>query len=65
MAGLGAEPAPRLTAEAAYGLALFDGAATATPYLGLGLADAARDHRIGYRLPGAGHGLTLQATHRW
>ncbi len=40
----------RVDAEAAYGLAVFNGQATGTPYLGVGLSDVAREVRVGYRL---------------
>ena len=40
----------RLDAEAAYGLAAFNGRATGTPYLGVGLSEAANEVRVGYRL---------------
>ena len=40
----------RVDAEAAYGLAVFNGQATGTPYLGVGLSEVAREVRVGYRL---------------
>ena len=40
----------RFDAEAAYGLAVFNGQATGTPYLGVGLSEVAREMRVGYRL---------------
>ena len=40
----------RFDAEAAYGLAVFNGQATGTPYLGVGLSEVAREVRVGYRL---------------
>ena len=59
-----------LQAEAGYGLALSGGRFTATPNVGLGLADGgARDWRIGWRLTSAvpgdpGFELNLDATRR-
>ena len=40
----------RLDAEAAYGLAVFGGRATGTPYLRVGQSEAFREVRMGYRL---------------
>ena len=40
----------RVDAEAAYGLTVFNGQATGTPYLGVGLSEVAREVRVGYRL---------------
>ena len=45
-AGLGQR---RLEARLGYGLALFGGAVIGTPELGLGLSDAGRDYRLGWR----------------
>ncbi len=42
--------AGRLDAEAAYGLAVFGGRATGTPYLRVGQSEAFREVRMGYRL---------------
>ena len=39
-----------LEATLGYGLALFDGRYTGTPELGLGLSDASREYRLGWRL---------------
>ena len=55
MAGLpandgGALERRRLEATLGYGLALFDGRYTGTPQLGLGLSDASREYRLGWRL---------------
>ena len=54
-----AEPAGRIAAEAAYGLPLFGGDATGTPYLGLRLADSDREYRLGYRIRAAGGDFSL------
>ena len=54
--GLGANDAAdaperrHLEAKLGYGLALFDGRYTGTPELGLGLSDASREYRLGWRL---------------
>ena len=40
----------RLEATLGYGLALFGGRYTGTPELGLGLSDASREYRLGWRL---------------
>ena len=40
----------RLEATLGYGLALFDGRYTGTPELGLGVSDASREYRLGWRL---------------
>ena len=55
MAGLaaaegGALEHRRLEATLGYGLALFGGRYTGTPELGLGLSDASREYRLGWRL---------------
>ena len=54
LAGLAANDAPasvgRLDAEAAYGLAVFGGRATGTPYLRVGQSEAFREVRMGCRL---------------
>ena len=54
LAGLAANDAPasvgRLDAEAAYGLAVFGGRATGTPYLRMGQSEAFREVRMGCRL---------------
>ena len=54
LVGLAANDAPasvgRLDAEAAYGLAVFGGRATGTPYLRVGQSEAFREVRMGYRL---------------
>ena len=44
------ETAARWTAEAAYGLPVFGGRFTGSPHVGLGLATAARDYSVGWRL---------------
>ena len=46
----GGEATSRWTAEAAYGLPAFSGRFTASPHVGLGLATAARDYSLGWRL---------------
>ncbi len=45
-----AASAGRLDAEAAYGLAVFGGRATGTPYLRVGQSEVFREVRMGYRL---------------
>ena len=40
----------RLGSEAAWGFPAFGGRYTGTPYLGLGLTEAGRDYRFGWRL---------------
>ena len=54
LAGLAANDAPasvgRLDAEAAYGLEVFGGRATGTPYLRVGQSEAFREVRMGCRL---------------
>ena len=55
MAGLAANEGAalerrRLEATLGYRLALFDGRYTGTPELGLGLSDASREYRLGWRL---------------
>ena len=61
-------PESRLEGEVGYGVALFGGAFTGTPYAGLGLSDTARDYRLGWRLTpaGAGDGFSfdLEGTRR-
>ena len=44
------ETTARWTAEGAYGFPAFSGRATGSPHVGLGLATAARDYSIGWRL---------------
>ncbi len=44
------ETAARWTAEAAYGFPAFSGRFTGSPHVGLGLATAARDYSLGWRL---------------
>ena len=44
------ETTTRWTAEGAYGFPAFSGRATGSPHVGLGLATAARDYSIGWRL---------------
>ena len=61
------EASSRLEAELGYGLALFGGAFTGTPNVGLGLSDNGRDYRLGWRLTAAAPGdggfeVTLDAT---
>ena len=50
LAGLGANAAGRLEAEAAWGLGLLGGRGTGTPYLGVGNYGALREVRLGCRL---------------
>ena len=53
LAGLSANDAAasgRLDAEASYGLAVFGGRATGTPYLGVGQSEVFREVSMGYRL---------------
>ena len=59
----------RLEAEFGYGIAMFGGGFTGTPYLGFGLTDGGRDYRLGWRLNSAERGdrglaLDLEATQR-
>ena len=59
----------RLEAELGYGIAMFGGGFTGTPYLGFALSDTSRDYRLGWRLKAAERGgrglaLDLQATRR-
>ena len=63
------EAGRRLDAELGYGIAMFGGGFTGTPYLGFGLADGGRDYRLGWRLNSAERGvrglaLNLEATRR-
>ena len=63
------EPESRLDAELGYGLPAFGGGFTGTPNVGLGLSDAAREVRIGWRLTpaargGSGFEVNLDATRR-
>ena len=44
------ETAARWQAEAAYGFPAFSGRFTGSPHVGLGLATAARDYSVGWRL---------------
>ena len=65
----GAASAGRLEAELGYGIALFGGGFTGTPNLGVGLSDAGRDYRLGWRLTSARRGgpgfeIGLDATRR-
>ena len=64
LAGLGADDdsdARRLELTAGYGIAMFDGRFTGTPELGVGLSDAGRDYRLGWRLgPGSGGGRSFE-----
>ena len=53
------EPEGRLDAEVGYGLPVL-GALTGTPYAGLGLADSARDYRLGWRLTPGGRALDFE-----
>ena len=50
LAAYEAASAGRLDAEAAYGLAVFGGRATGTPYLRVGQSETFREVRMGYRL---------------
>ena len=61
--------AGRLEAELGYGIAMFGGGFTGTPYLGFGLTGGGRDYRLGWRLNWAERGdrglaLDLEATRR-
>ena len=61
--------AGRLGAELGYGIALFGGAFTGTPHLGVGLTESGRDYRLGWRLTSARRGdpgfeINLDATRR-
>ena len=63
------EAAGRLEGEIGYGIAMFDGGFTGTPYVGFGLSDSARDYRFGGRLTPArrgdpGFAIDLGATRR-
>ena len=49
-AGGGSESGGRLEAEAGYGFPVLGGRFTGTPHVGLGVSDAGRDYRLGYRL---------------
>ena len=65
--GDGFRASRRLEGELGYGLAMFGGAVTGTPNLGLGLSEGAREWRIGWRLAPAGAGasgfeMSLDAT---
>ena len=64
LTGLGANDdsdARRLELTAGYGIAMFDGRFTGTPELGVGLSDAGRDYRLGWRLgPGSGGGTSFE-----
>ena len=65
-----ATPSSRLDTELGYGLPVFGGGFTGTPNVGLGLSDAARDYRLGWRLTpagasgGTGFELSVDATRR-
>ena len=59
----------RMEAKLGYGFALFGGAYTGTPELGLGLSDAHRDYSLGWRLAevrraGLAFGLDIEGTRR-
>ena len=61
--------AGRLEAELGYGIAMFGGGFTGTPYLGIGFSETARDYRVGWRLTSArkgepGFAIDLDATRR-
>ena len=65
----GTASAGRLEAELGYGIAMFGGGFTGTPYLGFGLTAGGRDYRLGWRLNSAERGdrglaLDLEATRR-
>ena len=67
--GAATASAGRLGAELGYGIALFDGAFTGTPHLGVGLSESGRDYRLGWRLTSARRGdpgfeIGLDATRR-
>ena len=49
-AGGGGDSGGRLEAEAGYGFPVLGGRFTGTPHVGLGVSDAGRDYRFGYRL---------------
>ena len=51
-----APPASRFDAELGYGMALFGGALTGTPNVGIGLSDTAREYRMGWRMNAAAVG---------
>ena len=59
-------PSSRLDAEVGYGLAVFGGSFTGTPHVGLGLSEAGRDWRVGWRLSSGASSLdlSLEATRR-
>ena len=62
-----AVPSSRLDAELGYGIGLLGGAFTGTPHVGFGLADTARELRMGWRLNPAGAGgfeVNLDAARR-
>ena len=48
--GAGRDAGGRLEAEAGYGFPVLGGRFTGTPHAGLGVSDAGRDYRLGYRL---------------
>ena len=65
----GSEVVSRWTMEAAYGFPAFDGRFTGSPHVGLGLATAARDYTLGWRLTPEGQdapdlSFGLKATRR-
>ena len=65
----GGEASARWTAEAAYGLPAFGGRFTGSPHVGLGLAAAAHDYSLGWRLTPEGRSAAnvsfgLKATRR-
>ena len=66
---VGGDGTGRWTAQAAWGLPAFGGRFTGSPYVGVGLASAARDYTLGWRLAPEGRfapdlSLGLKATRR-
>ena len=62
-----AVPSSRLDAELGYGIGLLGGGFTGTPHVGFGLADTAREVRMGWRLSpasGGGFEVNLDAARR-
>ena len=53
-----AAPSSRLDAELGYGMGVFGGGFIATPHVGFGLSDTAREVRLGWRLGPAGGGAS-------
>ena len=62
-----AVPSSRLDAELGYGMGVLGGGFTATPHVGFGLSDTAREVRLGWRLGpagGGGFGFDVDAARR-